>query len=87
MINFGDIIKEEKKELHSNWTEIPDHPYTILTIRSSGSRKSNSLLNLINQQPDIDKVRGRKLYFPCFYIFAVIAAVIFLLLFCYANRY
>ena len=37
-------------------TQIPDHPYRILIIAGSGSGKTNSLLNLISQQPDIDKI-------------------------------
>ena len=32
------------------------YQYRILTIRGSGSGKTNSLLNLINNQPDIDKI-------------------------------
>ena len=35
---------------------ILDHPYRILIIGGSGSRKTNALLNLINCQPDIDKI-------------------------------
>ena len=35
---------------------IQDHTYRILTIGGSGSRKKNSLLNLINNQLDIDKI-------------------------------
>ena len=35
---------------------IPDHPYRILIIGSSGSGKTNLLLNLIENQPDIDKI-------------------------------
>ena len=35
---------------------IPDHPYRILIIGGSGSGKTNALLNLINNQPDIDKI-------------------------------
>ena len=35
---------------------IPDHPYRILIIGGSGSGKTNTLLNLINNQPDIDKI-------------------------------
>ena len=35
---------------------IPDHPYRILIIRGSGSGKTNVLLNLINDQPDIDEI-------------------------------
>ena len=32
------------------------HPYRILIIGGSGSRKTNTLLNLINEQKDIDKI-------------------------------
>ena len=35
---------------------IPDHPYRILIIGSSGSEKRSTLLNLINNQSDIDKI-------------------------------
>ena len=35
---------------------IPDHPYRILIIGGSGSRKTNVLLNLISQQDGIDKI-------------------------------
>ena len=54
MINFDDNTKENIKEHNWNWSQGPDYPYKILTIWGSGSGKSNSLLNLINQQPDID---------------------------------
>ena len=56
MINFDDVIKEEKKEHNTNWPKSPDHPYIILIIGGSGSGKTNSLFDLINQQPDIDKI-------------------------------
>ena len=40
-----------------NWPNIPDHPYKILIIGSSGSGKTNVLLNLIkNKQPDVDTI-------------------------------
>ena len=39
-----------------NWPYIPDHPYRILIIGASGSGKTNALLNLIEDQPDIDKI-------------------------------
>ena len=55
MINFDDDIKEETKKRNPNWPQIPDHPYRILII-GSGSGKTNSLFNLINQQPDTDKI-------------------------------
>ena len=35
---------------------LPDHPYRILVIGSSGSGKTNTLINLINEQDDIDKI-------------------------------
>ena len=34
-----------------------NHPYSILIIGGSGSRKTNVLVNLIkNQRPDIEKI-------------------------------
>ena len=56
MIEFDDFIKEETKEHNPNWPEIPNHQYRILIIGGSGSGKTNSLFNLINQQPDIDRI-------------------------------
>ena len=56
MINFDDVIKENIKEHNPNWAQISDHPYGTLIIGGSGSGKTNSLFNLINQQPDIDKI-------------------------------
>ena len=35
---------------------IPNHLYRILVIGGSGSWKTNELLNIINNQPDIDKI-------------------------------
>ena len=35
---------------------IPDHPYRILIIGGCGSGKTNTLLNIINEQNDIVKV-------------------------------
>ena len=54
-INFDDAIKEEKKK-KLNCSEIPDAPCTISIIGGSECGKINSLFNLINQQPDIDKI-------------------------------
>ena len=56
MINFDDYVNENKTEHNKNWPYIPDHPYTILIIGGSGSGKTNVLLNLIENQPDIDKI-------------------------------
>ena len=56
MINFDEYKNENKKEQNLNWPNIPDHPYRILIIGGSGTGKTNALLNLINNQPDIDKI-------------------------------
>ena len=56
MINFDDYVNENKTEHNKNWPYIPNHPYRILTIGGSGSGKINSLLNLIENQPDISKI-------------------------------
>ena len=56
MINFDDYTNENIIGHNSRWPYIPDHPYRILIIGGSGSGKTNALLNLINNQPDIDKI-------------------------------
>ena len=56
MINFDDYANENKTQHNLKWPYIPDHPYRILIIGGSGSGKTNALLNLINNQPDIDKI-------------------------------
>ena len=56
MINFDDCVDENKTIHNKNWSYIPDHPYRILIIGGSGSGKTNLLLNLIEKQPDIDKI-------------------------------
>ena len=56
MINFDEYTNENKKNHSPNWPYIPDHPYRILIIGASGSGKTNALLNLIEDQPDIDKI-------------------------------
>ena len=56
MISLDDYTDENKTEHNPKWSHIPDHPYKILLIRSSGSGIKNALLNLINNQPDIDKI-------------------------------
>ena len=56
MINFDDIINENKTPHNKNWPYIPDHPYRILIIGCLGSGKTIALLNLIENQPDIDKI-------------------------------
>ena len=56
MINFDDVVKEDIKEQNQIWTQSCNNPYRILIIESSGSGKANSLFNLINEEPDIDKI-------------------------------
>ena len=56
MINFDNYANENKTKHNKNWPYIPDHPYRILIIGGSGSGKTNLLLNLIETQPDIDKI-------------------------------
>ena len=56
MINFDDYTNENKTKHNSDWLYILDHPYRILIIGGSGSVKTNALLNLINKQPDVDKI-------------------------------
>ena len=56
IFNLGDITNKNNKEYDKKWPYIPDHPYRILIIGGSGSGKTNTLLNLISQQDDIDKI-------------------------------
>ena len=56
MINFDDYTNENIVEHNLQWPYIPDHQYRILIIGGSGSGKTHALLNLINNQPDIDKI-------------------------------
>ena len=66
MINFYDYVNEnngitfktvqELRSYNSNWPYIIDNLYRILIIDGSASGKTNSLVNLINNQPDIDKI-------------------------------
>ena len=53
MINFDDCENENITQ-HNSY--IPDHPNIILIIGGSGSGKTNALFNLIENQPDIDKI-------------------------------
>ena len=54
MINFD--VNENKTEHNKNWPYTLYHPYRILIIGGPGSAKTNVLLNLIENQPDIDKI-------------------------------
>ena len=56
MINFDDYTNENKLKHNPDWPYIPDHPYRILKIGGWRWGKTNASLNLINNQPDIDKI-------------------------------
>ena len=56
MINFDDYVNENKTIRNKNWPYIPKHPYRILIIGGSGYGKRNLLLNLMENQPNIDKI-------------------------------
>ena len=56
MINLNTFTIENDKEHNEKWPYIPDHPYRILIIGGSGSGKTNTLLNLIKEQYNIDRI-------------------------------
>ena len=56
MINLDSITNKNNKEHNEKWPYIPDHLYRILIIGSSGSGKTNALLNLIDEQNNMDKI-------------------------------
>ena len=56
MINFDEYTNENKIEHNLKWPYIPDDLYRILIVGGYGSGKTNALLNLINNQPNIDKI-------------------------------
>ena len=55
MFDFDYIAQANIKERNTKWPEIPNHPYKILIVGGSGSRKINALINIINLEPDIEK--------------------------------
>ena len=45
---------DENNEYHNKkWSYIPDHPYRMVIIGGSGSRKTNALLNLIKREDSV----------------------------------
>ena len=56
MINLDKIVNNNNEEHNKKWPYIPDHPYRILIIGGSGSGKTKTLLHLINEQKDVDKI-------------------------------
>ena len=61
MINLDSITNENNKGHNEKWPYIPDHPYRILIIGSSGSGKTNTLLNFRKKQDKRDVIG--KMYF------------------------
>ena len=56
MISFDEYTNENAIKHNPYWPYIPDHPYRILIIEGSETGKTNALLNLMQNQPYIDKI-------------------------------
>ena len=56
MFNLDAITDENNKDQNKRWPYISDHPYRMLIIGSSGSGKTNALLNLINKQDNYNPI-------------------------------
>ena len=56
MINLDSITNKNNKKYNEKWPHIQDHLYRILIIGGSGSGKTKTVLKLINEQNDIDKI-------------------------------
>ena len=56
MINLDNIVNNNNEKHNEKWPYIPDHPYRILIICRCGLGKTNTLLHLINEQKDINKI-------------------------------
>ena len=56
MCNVDNIANENNKEHNEKWPYIPDHPHRILIIGGFGSGKTNTLLNLIKDLDEINKI-------------------------------
>ena len=50
MFNLDDVTNENNRDHNKKWPYIPDHLYRMLITGSSGSGKTNALLNLIKKQ-------------------------------------
>ena len=59
MFNSYHITNENNKDHNKKWVYIPDHADRMLIIESSGSQKTNALMNLIKENDSenfIDKI-------------------------------
>ena len=54
--DLDSITNENNKKHNEKWPYIPNHPYSILISGGCGSGKTKTLLNLINEQNDVDKI-------------------------------
>ena len=57
------VTKENINKNNPNWPQILDHPYTILIIGGSGSRKKNLSLNLMENKMMVIIVLSVKLIY------------------------
>ena len=60
MINLDSIVNDKNEKHNEKWPHLPDHPYRILIIGGSPSGKTNTLLNLKNEQRDRQNLLIRK---------------------------
>ena len=56
MNNLDSVTNENNKEHNKNWPYMPDHPYRVLIINGSESEKTSTLLHLIKEQDDTNKI-------------------------------
>ena len=50
------MINLNNKKHNERWPQKLDHPYKVLIIGGSGSGKTNTLINIINEQNYVDKI-------------------------------
>ena len=50
------LTLEDMEKHNPKWLEISDHSHKIFITGGSGHRKTNTQVNLTNEEPEIDKV-------------------------------